>query len=291
MVTRTTMTGRLFTSLKILFLLFIIVIMLFPFVNMIAVSLSGNVPIMQNRVGLWPVEFNLKAYESVLSDPMILRAYLNTFNYVTTGTLISLAVSTMGAFALSRSKMVFKKTFMMMIVFTMFFNGGMIPTFLVVRELGLMNTMWAVILPGCVSAWNLILMRTFFLAIPKELEEAGTVDGLSDTGILFHIFLPLSKAALATFTLFYAVGYWNSFFAPFLYLQDPMKYPLQVLLRSLLIANEYRMDSMVEVGEGMIMPESIKFATIVVSTLPIVAIYPFVQRYFVKGVMIGSVKG
>lgn len=283
--------GIVFTYLKVAILLFITVIMLYPIIHITAVSLSSETYIMKNMVGIIPRGLNIKAYRIVLSDSLILRAYVNTIVYVTTGTLLSLLVTTSGAFSLSRDKMPLNKFFTLMIVFTMFFGGGMIPTYLLVKNLGMINTIWAVILPGCVSAWFVLLMRSFFYSIPKELEESCKIDGMNDLAIFWYIFLPLSKPALATFALFYAVGNWNSFFGPFLYLTSPKKFPLQVILRSLLIANEYRLSEMVGMGDQMVMPEAIKYATVMVSTLPILLIYPFAQKYFVKGIMIGAVKG
>lgn len=179
-----------------------------------------------------------------------------------------------------------------MIVFTMLFSGGMIPTYLVVKSLGMVDNIWGVILPGAVSPWYLIIMRTFFQGLPMELEESGKIDGLNDLGVFWYLALPLSGAALASIGLFYAVGIWNAFFGPFIYLNDETKFPLQVLLRQIVIANDYKMAEATNVGgDSMIMSEALKFATIIVSTLPIMLIYPFVQKYFVKGVMVGSVKG
>ncbi|HHV95190.1 MAG TPA: carbohydrate ABC transporter permease [Clostridiaceae bacterium] len=173
----------------------------------------------------------------------------------------------------------------------MFFNGGMIPTYLVVQKLGLIDTIWSVVLSGTVSVWYLMLMRTFFLSMPKELEDSGKIDGLNDIGILWYIILPLSKASLSTIGLFYAVGMWNAFFTPFIYLNSPNLFPLQVILRQIVIANEMRASELVGADDTAVLPEAIKFATIMVSTLPIIMVYPFIQKYFVKGVMVGSVKG
>ena len=277
------------TMIKVLFLLLVVYITLYPFLQMIAVSLSKEIYIMQNQVGIYPKGLNFKAYEAVLKDQRILNSLRNTVEYVILGTFISLFVTSTGAFALSRKKILFRKFFSLMLVFTMLFSGGMIPTYLVVRQLGLLNTIWGVVLPGAVSAWYVLLMRTFYASIPNELEDSGRVDGLNDLGSFWYIFLPLSKAGLATFALFYAVGHWNAFYTPFLYLQDPQKMPLQVILRQIVISSEFRMDR--GMGESVILPESLKFATIMISTVPILVIYPFVQKYFVKGVMVGSIKG
>ncbi|PAV31679.1 sugar ABC transporter permease [Virgibacillus profundi] len=255
---------------------------------MIAVSLSGDVHVMRGEVNLIPKELTFKNYEHVLSDPRIVTGYLNTILYVTLGTTISLIITAMGAYALSKKEMFFRKGFMIMIVFTILFGGGMIPTFLVVKSLGLLDTIWAMVLPQAVSTWNLIIMRTFFSAtIPKELEESAKIDGLNDLGIFARIVLPLSKPVLATIGLFYAVGIWNNFILPLLYLRDDALYPLQVILRNLVLVEQM---ADVSGGDAVVVQESIQYATILVSTLPILLLYPFLQKYFVKGVMIGSLK-
>lgn len=262
---------------------------LYPFLYMIVVSLSSDIHIMKGEVWFWPKGFNLDAYKYVLEDKRIYTGYKNTFIYVTLGTAVSLLLTALGAYALSKKHMVFRKPFMLMIVFTMFFGGGMIPTFLVVRELGLINTIWAMVLPGAISTWNLLIMRTFFAGIPSELEESGKIDGLSEIGIFFRIVLPLSKAVLATIGLYYAVGIWNNFMGPLLYLRNQDLFPLQVILRNIVLSGQ--LSGSEGPTEVAVVEDAIKFATIIVSTLPILIIYPFIQKYFVKGALIGSVKG
>ncbi|MFE5323893.1 carbohydrate ABC transporter permease [Paenibacillus sp. NPDC056579] len=282
----------LFTIVNAVILLAVVVITLYPFVYMLAVSLSQDIYVMKGEVTLWPKGFNLKMYKLVFDDPNIWQAYKNTIVYVGLGTAISIIVTSMGAYALSRKDMGYHKLFTLMIVFTMFFSGGMIPTFLVVRSLGLMDTVWGMVLPGAVNTWNLILMRTFFSGIPKELEDSGRVDGLTDFGIFFRIVIPLSKAVFATIALFYAVAMWNNFMLPLLYLRNPDLFPLQVLLRNLVLAGSVSSGAVTGIGgDNLVVEDSLKFATIMVSTLPILLIYPFVQKYFVKGAMIGAVKG
>ncbi|WP_246066905.1 carbohydrate ABC transporter permease [Paenibacillus koleovorans] len=271
-------------------LLLVVVMTAYPFLYMIAVSLSENIYVMKGEVTLWPKGFSTKMYEMVLQDPRIFTAYSNTFLYVILGTVISLAVTAMGGYALARKEMLGNKQFTLLIVFTMFFQGGMIPTFLVVKGLSLVDTIWGMVLPSAVSTWNLIIMRTFFTSIPKELEEAGRMDGLNDIGIFARIVLPLSKAALATIGLFYAVAMWNNFYNALLYLRSAELFPLQVVLRNIVLAGQMNA-SEVSSSDSIIVEESLKFATIIVSTLPILLLYPFLQKYFVKGVMIGSVKG
>lgn len=263
--------------------------MVYPFLYMIAVSLSDAHLVMRNEVFLWPKGINLKAYELVFTDPSILRGYRNTIFYVLTGTALALVVTSLTAYALARQGLVFGKSVTLMIVFTVLFNGGMIPSFLVIRWLGLLNTPWAMILPGAVSAWNLFVMRTFFVGLPKELEESAKMDGASDFGILLRIIIPLSKPVMATIGLFYAVALWNNYYSALLYLRSDSLYPLQVAIRNLLekgvIAND---------GGGLedgTVDQALKFATIIVGSLPIIMVYPFLQKHFVKGVLIGSVKG
>ncbi len=280
-----------FTVLKTGVLLAIVIVTLLPFLNMISVSLSSDIYIIKNQVGLIPKGLNLKAYSMVLNDQRILNAYFNTVVQVLLGTSIAILVTSAAAFALSREKMLFGKGFMLMVVFTMYFGGGMIPTYIVIKSLGMIDTIWSVILPGCVTGWNLLLLRVFFMNVPKELDEARVVDGMGDIKAFFYLFLPLSKAALATFILFFGVSYWNQFFGPMIYLQDQKKMPLQVVLRSILISNDLKMNGMMHTGDSAVIIESLKNATIIVSVIPIMIVYPFIQKYFVKGVMIGAVKG
>lgn len=282
----------LFSIVNVILLLGVVVVTLYPFVYMLAVSLSEDIYVMKGEVGIWPKGLNLRMYELVFNDPKIWKAYWNTIVYVVVGTAVAMAVTSMGAYALSRKDMGFQKGFTMLIVFTMFFSGGMIPTFLVVRNLGMIDTIWGMVLPGAVSTWNLILMRTFFSGVPKELEDSGKVDGLNDIGIFFRIVIPLSKAVFATIALFYAVAMWNNFMFPLLYLRDPEMFPLQVLLRNLVLAGNVASGDVTSIGgDNLIVEDSLKFATIMVSTLPILLVYPFIQKYFVKGAMIGAVKG
>jgi putative aldouronate transport system permease protein len=282
----------LFAILNVILLLGVMVITLYPFVYMLSVSLSADIYVMKGQVSLWPKGLNFKMYELVLGDPKIWTAYKNTIIYVVFGTAIAMVITSMGAYALSRKDMGFHKGLTLLIVFTMFFSGGMIPTFLVVRSLGLVDTIWGMVLPGAVNTWNLILMRTFFSGIPKELEDSGRVDGLNDVGIFFRIVVPLSKAVFATIALFYAVAMWNNFMFPLLYLRSQELFPLQVILRNLVLAGNVASGDVTSIGgDNLIVEDSLKFATIMVSTLPILLVYPFVQKYFVKGAMIGAVKG
>lgn len=277
-----------FTVINVILLLGVVFVTAYPFLHMIAVSLSGDLPVLQGKVNLIPKDFTFKNYAHVLSDPRIGRGYINTIIYVTLGTTISLLVTAMGAYALSKERLIFRKWFMLGIVFTILFSGGMIPTYLVVKGLGLLDTVWAMVLPTAINTFNLIIMRTFFAAIPEELEEAARMDGLNDIGIFIRIVLPLSKPVLATIGLFYAVGIWNNFIIPLLYLRDNALFPLQIILRNMVLVEQA---ADVSGTDAILVGESIKFATIMVSTIPILMLYPFLQKYFVKGVMIGSMKG
>lgn len=266
--------------------------MLFPFIHMAAVSISSSEYVTGNQISLWPKGINFDAYKAVLKDNRILVGYKNTLIYVVLGTTLSLVFTTMGAYSLSRRNLVFGRTFMLIIVFTMLFTGGLIPTYLVVRSYGLLDTIWAMLLPGLVSSWFLIIMRTFFQGIPRELEESGKIDGLSDLGILLRIILPLSKPVMLTISLFYAVQIWGNFFSALIYIRDANLYPLQVTIRNIVLIGQLT-DTTVStaIGEKAVVLESLKYAVILVGTLPILLVYPFIQKHFVKGSMMGSVKG
>jgi putative aldouronate transport system permease protein len=282
----------LFTVVNTIVLLLVVVATLYPFLHMLAVSLSKDIYVMKGQVSIIPKGFNLDMYKLVLNDPRIATGYKNTLIYVVLGTAVALLVTSLGAYALSKKDMMLRKTFTLMIVFTMFFSGGMIPTFLVVKGMGLMDTVWAMVLPGAVSTWNLLIMRTFFMGIPVEVEESGKIDGLTDIGIFFRIVAPLSKAVFATIGLFYAVALWNNFYYPLLYLRDQDLFPLQVILRNIVLAGQITSGDVTSVGgDNLIVEESLKFATIMVSTIPILLAYPMLQKHFVKGALIGAVKG
>ncbi len=281
--------------LRNLILWCVIIVMVFPLLHMVSVSLSDNLMVLQNKVGVFPmvkgrIGATLDTYKFVLEKPLIYNAYKNTIIYTVTGTLAALIVLTSGAYALSKKRLPGGKTINILVMITMFFSGGMIPTFLCIKWLGLLNTIWALILPTAFSAYNCIIMRSFFTQFPKEIEESGTLDGLNDIGILWYLVLPTSTAVLATIGLFVAVGQWNSFMAPLIYLNDEKGYPLQIILRQIVL--EGVMDEFEGAQRDTTLVEnSVKYATILVSIIPIIAVYPFLQKYFVKGIMIGSVKG
>jgi putative aldouronate transport system permease protein len=271
---------------------------LYPFVYILATSFSSSRAVSSGEVFLWPVEFNMEAYKQLLLDGQVLISMKNTVIITVVGTAFSMTSTVLCAYSLSKKRLRFRGVFMGLIVFTMMFSGGMIPNFLLIRNLGLMNTYWALWLSGLQSTYNMIVLRTFFQGIPESLEEAAQIDGAGDPYILFHIVLRLSGAALATICLFYAVGWWNIYFSAMMYISSSLKYPLMVKLRAMLdTAQMLTVQAQTGAGGGgtveatMVAAESYKAASIFVSVLPIILVYPFLQKYFVKGVMIGSVKG
>ena len=267
---------------------------IYPLIYVVSCSISPPEDVYMGKVFLFPTAIDFSSYKKVLGADMIWRGYLNTLIYVVLGTLISCALTIPSGYVLSRRDFRQRGVLMTIFMITMFFNGGMIPTFLVVKSLGLMNNIFGFILPGALSVWNVIVVRTYMSSsIAWEIQEAAKVDGASDFRLFFTIVLPLSMPIVAVMVLFYAVGYWNSYFNALLYLPDQNKWPLQMVLREVLIKSD---SSMAGGGGGSLieqayMAEAVKYTTIVVSTLPILFIYPFLQRYFIKGVMIGSVKG
>ena len=248
---------------------------------------------MQGKVRLYPIGVTFDSYKSITSDPQLFRSLWNSVLYTVVGTLINIIMSCLCAFPLSRRTFSGKKFFTGMIVVTMFFSGGMIPSYLVVKELGLMDTMWAIVLPVAINTYNMIIIRTSFQSLPESLFESAQLDGANDFTILFRIALPLSKAVLATMVLFYSVSHWNSYFSAMLYLDSKDKYPLQIILRNKLISGLFSEEASQSGGSTSftVTDSTLRAAVIMFTTLPILVVYPFVQKYFVKGVMIGSLKG
>lgn len=286
---REPLARRVFLKFNVVFLIIVCAIMLYPVIYVMSASLSAEQALLQGRVFLWPVEPHLKAFEKVFAYPNLLVSYRNTIVYTLAGTALNLILTVCGAWALCQKKMPGRRFLTLMCTFTMFFSGGMIPTFLVVKDLGMLDSIWAILCPGAVSTYNMILMRTFFMNIPDSLTEAAELDGCNDFGILFKIVLPLSLASLMTIGMFYAVAHWNGYFNAMLYLSTPSKFPLQIILRQVVLESQIVENSSSAADSNM--AEGIKYATIVVAMLPMLCVYPFVQRYFVKGVMVGSVKG
>ncbi len=285
---------KAFAVFNYIFMLGAMIITLYPFVYVINCSLSDSIKLMGSRGAmLVPKGFSLNAYKAVFANPNILTGYRTTLIIVVFGTALNVFMTAMGAFLLTRKKLKIRKTMSYMFIFTMYFSGGMIPTYLFIYDfLNLGDSLLALILPGLISTYNLLIMRTNFEAIPESLEESATIDGANDIVILFRIILPLSLPVIAVMVLFYGVAHWNSWFNALLYIRTRTKYPLQLILREILLLNST--ESMMSDGAGadkFMIGESIKYATIIVATLPILFIYPFIQKYFVKGVMLGAVKG
>lgn len=267
-------------------------ICLYPFLNVLAYSVSGYNAVLSGRVTFYPIDFNLQAYKQILGKTQIWMAMKTTIEITVLGTAVSLVLTVFAAYGLSRKDLPGRSVMTGFILFTMYFSGGMIPTFLVVKGIGLYDTIGALFIPQSINVFNFIVMRTFFKNLPESLEEAARIDGASYMEVLIKIVLPLSLPILATIGLFYAVGYWNSYFDALLYIQAPEKYTLQLRLRSLLFGSELNNSNANVEGIGtQVMTQSLKMATVAVSTVPILIVYPWLQKYFVKGVMVGSVKG
>ncbi|SDD11585.1 putative aldouronate transport system permease protein [Paenibacillus sp. UNCCL117] len=262
---------------------------IYPVVYIVAVSFSETAYIVQNQVVLWPKGFNLEAYKQILENPRIPRAYGNTILYTTVGTAINLLMTAVAAYPLSRPGFFGRKYFMIAIVLTMFLTGGIIPTYLIVQKLHLIDSIWAIVLPNAIWTVELLILKSFYESMSGSLRESAVIDGASEYRILFNIMIPLSKPALASIGLFYFMGHWNSFFIPMIYLNDNNLYPLQVVLRDMLIFDTSKETGVAQ--QANLTPQALKNATIFISMIPVLLIYPFAQRYFAKGIMLGSEKG
>ena len=285
---------RTFDTVNYMILTIVLRLVAYPLYFIVIASVSDPVAVYAGKVRLWPEQFTLEGYRRILEYDAFFTGYRNTILYTFIGTAVNVLVTIPGAYALSRKDLAGRNVLMMMVTFTMIFNGGLIPTYLLVLQLNLYDSMWALILPVAVSAWNLIVARTFFQqTIPDELLEAALLDGCSNAQFFVRIVLPLSKSILAVMVLFYAVNHWNSYFNALIYLKSPEKYPLQLVLRNILFENS--MGDMVEDASTLAaqqrMGDLIKYGVIMASSLPLLILYPFLQRYFIQGVMIGAVKG
>ncbi|MDR0831798.1 MAG: carbohydrate ABC transporter permease [Bacillales bacterium] len=269
------------------------VVLLLPLLHVLASSFSSPEAVNLGKVGLFPVNFSLVSYQKVFANKLIMRGYLNTIIYTVIGTIIQLILQFTAAYALSRKDLKYKRFWNVFFVIPMFIGGGMIPTYLVVKSLGMINTIWAMIIPGCVSLFNIIIIRTYMTSmIPYELQEAAMIDGASNFRIFIQIVVPLSKPIIAVMTLYAIVGYWNAYFNSLLYLTDDSLFPLQRVLQTMLIANDSgQIGGGVGNVESELLAETLKYATIIVSTAPILLLYPFFQRFFEKGLMVGGLKG
>ncbi|MEK3916668.1 carbohydrate ABC transporter permease [Paenibacillus sp. FSL H7-0331] len=282
---------RLFTVTNYLLLTIFGLLALTPFIHILAQSFSSYRAIMSGEVALWPVNFTGSAYQEVFQDAAFLQSFLVSVVRTVIGTVVNVSLSCLLAYPLSRSYIRGRNPIIFMMVFTMIFSGGMIPTYLLVKELGLLNSFWAYILPGALSAFNVIILKNFFQSVPHELEESARMDGCGNLGILFRIFIPLSMPAIATIALFHGVQHWNSFFDAILYMNNKSLLPLQVYLRNLIQFSTTDIHLNDALEQQMLALESIKGAAIIVSIIPMLLVYPWLQKYFVKGIMLGSVKG
>ncbi len=296
MVGKKSISEKVFDTFNVIFLILLMIISAYPLLYVLFASFSDPLKLMQQQGFLFkPLGFTLKGYELVLKNPNIIRGFGNTLFYVVAGTSINLFLTSMSAYVLSRKNLLWGRLLMIMVTITMFFSGGLIPFYLLIDQLGMIDTRWAIIIPGAISVWNLIVMRTSFMGIPDSLEESARIDGANDFTILFRIILPLSKATLAVMGLFYAVGQWNSWFNAMIFLRDRSKYPLALILREILISHDMK-EMTAGSGAGQFIKDDaykslVQYCTVIVATVPILFVYPFLQKYFVKGVMIGSIKG
>ena len=293
---KTSLSGKVFHIVDFLFLLFCGTVVFLPLMNVFAQSLSDPETVLAGRVTLWPKDFTLSTFQMILRNGNILVGYVNTLYYASFGTIINLILTVMCAYPLSRNDFYGRNFFTLLFVFTMMFSGGMIPTYILIRNLGLMDTRWVMIIPSAMTVWNMILCRTFFQnTIPKEMYESAELDGAGDIKVLLSIVIPLSTPILAVLTLFYAVStHWNSYFDAMMYLKSQNLFNIQLILRNA-IANVKSLisqnDDMAMLQQSLALAESTKYAIIVISMLPVLIIYPFIQKYFIKGIMIGALKG
>lgn len=275
---------KVFKVFNVCILLIIIFCTLYPFINVVAQSFSSESYINSGQVNLIPKGFNVDTYEKVLSDTMFWINYKNTVVYTVVGTIISMFLTTMFAYALSKRRLVGRRFLTVFAVFTMFFNGGLIPNYVLINSLGFANTMWAIVIPGAISIYNMLIMKSFFENMPEELEEAASIDGLSTYGILLKIVLPLSKAVIATMVLFYAVAYWNSWFSAFIYMDKKELFPVTIYLRNMIAGTTGGMSAGATSADNLTqISANIKSVTMVLTILPILTVYPFVQKYFCFG--------
>jgi putative aldouronate transport system permease protein len=286
---------RIFDIVNVVLVSIIFILVLYPLIYILSASVSDPYAVSNGAMWLYPVNFTWEGYEKIFASSEIWNGYKNAIIYTITGTLVNVVLTVMAAYPLSRKNFMARNFFTFVFAFTMLFSGGLIPLYMVVKSLGLLNTMWALILPSAVSMWNVIVARTYFqISIPDELYEAAQIDGSKNFGYLIRIVLPLSKPILAVLILFYGVGHWNKFFEALIFLNDESKYPLQLILRNILIKNmlsQEMVDQFTDFAEQDRIAEVIKYGLIVISSIPMLVIYPFVQKHFVKGVMIGALKG
>ncbi|MCJ7840607.1 carbohydrate ABC transporter permease [Lederbergia sp. NSJ-179] len=299
-VIKDTKADKIFKICNYVFLTLAMLVVLYPLIYIVSASMSDPAAVNSGEMWLLPKGITFEGYKLIFDNPDIWKGYLNTIFYTALGTSINLAVTIPAAYALSRKDFAGRGLLMGMFVLTMFFSGGLIPTYLVVKNLGLIDTVWAMVLPNAAAVWNIIVARVFFqTSIPKELEEAAIIDGCTNFKMFVKIILPLSAPIIAVMALFYGVGHWNGYFNALIYLSDKKLYPLQLVLREILVLQEMSSQATTNISSSLAeamnnkqqLAAVIKYGVMIVSTLPIIIVYPFLQRYFVKGVMIGSLKG
>ena len=283
-------------TLNYIMLIAFLIIVLYPFVYIVSCSFSSGQALISGKVTLLPVDPTLEGYKAILEYKDIWTGFANSFLYTIAGTLVGLTLTILAAYPLSRFSLVGRRPLMMLFLFTMLFNGGLVPNYMLVLSLGMLNTAWAIILPTALSAYNVIVARTFFInTIPNELHESAELDGCGEFRFLISIVLPLSKAIMAVLVLWIAIGFWNSYFNPMIYLNDKSKFPLQLILREILLMANVDFTKAAANPElyykNQQLSEILRYGTIIISALPLMVLYPFIQKYFVQGVMIGSVKG
>lgn len=289
------MEDRIFYSIVIAVVVLITLIIAYPLIFIVSSSFSSTVAVASGKVFLWPVDVSLEGYTAIFETDTIMLGYRNSIFYTFFGTIINICITVLAAYPLSRKDLPGRNIIMFLFSFTMIFSGGMITNYLLIGTLGMLNTIWAMLIPGALSVYNMIIMRTFFQnTLAQELLDAAQIDGCSDYRFLFMIALPLSKAVLAVVVMYYGLGHWNAYFNAFLYLTDDNLYPLQIILRNILLANQFDPNMVLDedaMAAKQGLADLMKYSLIVVATVPVLAVYPFVQKYFVKGVMIGSIKG
>lgn len=292
---RDTAGDRVFMAFNYLVLTLLLIIILYPLIYVLSASFSSGQAVSSGRVWLWPVEPTLAGYEAIFKNRMVIVGFYNSLFYTVVGTLVNVVMTILAAYPLSRPELPGRRVIAFLFFFTLLFSGGLIPTYLIVRDMGMLSTRWAMIIPTALSVWNVLIARTFFENnIPRELREAAELDGCDDFNFLWRIVLPLSGSILAVLALFYGVGHWNSYFNALIYLYDQNLWPLQLVLRDILVQNQVDPNMMTDAREMAAkaqLRELLKYSLIVVATVPLLIVYPFVQRHFVRGVMIGSVKG
>lgn len=285
---------RSFHLTNLILLSFFFLIVLYPIIYVVSSSFSSSYAVITNKVWLWPVSVTLDGYKACFKQSLLMTGYLNSMLYMIFGTLVNVVLLVLAGYPLSRRDLPGKGMFVLYFTFTMFFSGGMIPLYLIIRNLGMIDTVWAVVLPGAISVHNLIIAKSFFSSsIPFELQESAFVDGCSNIRTLLTIIIPLSAPILAVLTMYYGVAHWNAYFNAMMYLSDSKKFPLQIALREILMTNSIAdaTDTTMNSVDQILLYEGLKYAVVIVASLPVMCLYPFLQRYFVKGTMIGAVKG